>query len=132
VKSSSSNSSSAAGLRPTPAALFAVASAFAAGALLFACAGSETPADDGLADSGTTTTEASAPKPVPTTPPKDAAPADTCTPSCATDDDCKRTCGATSGSACCDVPTKKCFRYTGSACPVPPPPVDASTPPGPY
>ena len=118
--------------RPRTSVALASGAVLAASALLFACAGSEVPVDDAPIDAGSS--DGAAPRPSATTPPRDAAPPsnDTCSP-CSTDDDCKRTCGAvSSGSFCCDVQTKKCYRTTGSSCPVPVEPSDAAPPPGPY
>ena len=108
----------------SPAALVAICTLFVSGGMLFACAGSEEPVEEGVADAAPTATATdAAPKPSATTP-KDAAPAGKCAP-CETDSDCQRTCPAeASGTNCCDTTRKECFRYTGSACPVPTPPSD--------
>lgn len=108
-----------------PAALVAICTLFVSGGMLFACAGSEVPVEDGPADAAPTATATdAAPKPSATTP-KDAAPVDTCKVGCTNDSECQNTCPKeASGTSCCDIPNGKCFRYTGNACPVPTPPSD--------
>ena len=109
----------------SPAALVAICTLFVSGGMLFACAGSEVPVEDGRADAAPTATATdAAPKPSATTP-KDAAPVDTCKPGCTSDTECQNTCPKeSSGTSCCDTTNGKCFRYMGNACPVPTPPSD--------
>lgn len=92
-----------------------------------ACAtGEEVKIEESADDAGT---------PTPVTPVADAGTketaAPTCVTSCSADSECQNSCpSTTSGSACCDTATHKCYHNTASTCPVPE--VDSGTNPGPY
>lgn len=124
---------SSSSLRSLRGPVAAISSALFAGALLFACAGSETEIEDDGTDASAEAAPAPKPSATGTTPAKDAAaPPKVCASSCTQDSDCQNSCPAASGAACCDTQTKTCFRSTGSTCPVPQTQLDGSTPTGPY
>lgn len=90
------------------------------GAILVACATSDTGISEEKPATEPDATADTAKLPPPSAPTATAAPEKTCVSTCSTDADCQNSCpSVANGIQCCDSNTKKCFATSQAQCPAP-------------